>query len=722
MKKIFLALLFFIFLQHDVVYAQQVKVDYVNEFSNINHPEVAYWFFASNMMPEDVYKRKIDSFAQFSKYTLIFLTERNGCNFYDIKTMHPVFEKLVAYAHQKGLKIGLQIWKRDFDVKVENTDRLIQEGEVVLDNNGKAHYVAHAKGARNMNTLLKSELFKIFAFRKIADGIYDSSTLKEITPAAISQPGLDSVEVSIDAGSKFKGYTAYILTQHYYNSCSNFSDQAMQLITNAFKAYGDIPFDGVGLDEYKNMTIARQPVLLQNHDTFRERLYSIGMAKKMKETTGMDLDRVLFDMRYAPEGNFVVRMKAINEYMSLLRTATLGIEAAVYDLGKKLFGKNTFVGLHDTFHNNLDGDEVWQTGVSWWNIKRDYGHTDEETSTPVQLGIGMSNKMNAMYNMYYNKSIDRIWTKALYDLRYGIRTHYHAANDVQGWGVSIDAPAALEKINKVENCARMLNRFNPPFPDIKLLVVYGMEALYDWFPNLADRGLYDVNDRLKMEEKSKELWANGYLNAGVPTDLIEDGRLKLNAAGKPTLNGHVFDAIIFIGPQYSKQVTLNFFQDYVNKGGKLLIDGNAFYNYYGQNIGAAWKIIVSKAVATSFSLDNVEKLGIHKNPLTDGVANGNGAYTFTSIESLQNNIPATFSFTDHGNTFAGTYKGLAAIKVDSKGNIVKLSATAFGSVSRNGKEIFHVSQPADVFISVQNGIVNATIADVNKTIKLLIDK
>lgn len=268
----------------------------------------------------------------------------------------------------------------------------------------------------------------------------------------------------------------------------------------------------------------------------------------------------------------------------------------------------------------------------------------------------------------------------------------------------------------------MLNRFNPPFPDIKLLVVYGMEALYNWFPNLADRGLYDVNDKLKMEEKSKELWAKGYLNAGVPTDLIEDGRIKLNAAGKPVLNGHVFDAIIFIGPEYSKQFTLNFFQNYVNKGGKLLIDGNAFYNYYGKNIGSTWKNIVAKSVATSFSLDNVEKLGVKKNTLFDGVSNGDGAFTFTSVESLQTDKLATFSFIYNGNTFTGTYKGLAAIKVDSKGNVIKLSATAFGSVSRNGKELFHLSQPADVFISVQNGIMNATIADETKSIQLVIDK
>lgn len=699
-------------------YAQPVKADYVKSFDNINHPQVAYWFFAANMMPEQRYKEKIDSFAKFSKYTLIYLTERDGCNFHDIKTMHPVFEKLVAYAHQKGLKIGLQIWKNNAGTLIENTDRLIQEGEVTLDENGKAAYAVRAKGARDTNSVIKSELFRIYAFKKTGDGFYDSATLKDITPLTIANQDIHSVSVFVNAGANLKGYTAYILTQHYYNSCSNFSDQAYALMADDFKAYGDIPFDAIGLDEYKNMTIARQPILQMTHDVFRERVYSLGMSKKMKATTGMELERMLFDMRYAPEGKPAVRMKAINTYMDLFRTATLGVEAAMYDLGKKLYGKDAFIGLHSTFHNNLDRDEVWQTGVSWWNIKRDYGHTDEDIITPIQLGIGMSYKKNAMYNMFYNKSLDKIWTKALYDLRFGVRTHYHAANDIQGWGVSIDAPVALEKINPVENAARLMNRFNPLFPGIKLLVVYGMEAMYNWYPDVSQRGMYDMNDKLEMEKKSALLWNSGYLNAAVPTDLIEDGRLQLNAAGKPTLNGYVFDAIVFLNPQYSKPVVTQFFKKYIDKGGKLLTEGAVTNGFDGKDISAAWKPILAKAVATSFSIEQVEKLGIQKNSLVDGVENADGSYTFTSEASLRSGTPASFLFTVNGNTFTGVYKGLAAIKLDAKGNLQKLAATGFSSFSRNGKQLLHTDTAADVFIINKEGKLQATIADETGTIKL----
>lgn len=699
-------------------HTQKIHTSYVDVFQNENHPQVAYWFFTENMAKEETYQAKIDSFVKYSKYTLVFLTERSGNSFYDTTAMYPVFSKLVAYAHKKGLQIGLQVWKRDFNIAIENTDRLIQEGEVTLDEAGSATYSVTAKGAREMQTLLKSELFRVYAFKKTGDGVYDPATLKDITAAAQSVETKDKVTLSVTAGKALTGYTAYVLTQHYYNSCSNFSEQAMSVLLNVFKAYRNIPFDGIGLDEYKNLKIAQQKVLEKENGVFRERLYSLGMAQQMKQKNGKEMVRVLLDMRYAPAGKPEIRISAINQYMSLLRFATLPVEAAMYELGKKMYGKHAFIGLHNTFHNNLDRDEVWQTGVSWWSIKRDYGHSDEETATPIQMGIGMAYRKNAMYNMYYGKDLTRIWTKALTDLRYGIRTHYHAANDVQGWGVSIDDPVALEKINKVENAARLLNRFDPPFPQIKLLVVYGMEAMYNWYPDLSKRGMYDINDKLDMEKRSVQLWQKGYLNVSVPTDLIEDGRLHLNAAGKPELNGYTFDAVILLNPQYAKPTTTRFFQDFVNKGGKLLLEGNATHDFLGKDMTPTWKQIASKAVAIGYSMENVARLGIPPNQLEDGVTNEEGSFTFTNTASLTDDQPAIFRFAYKDKLYTGRYKGLAAVKLDAQGNIQKLAATGFTVIQQNGKDLLRLSKEADVFIKAEKTGIKATIADPTRSITI----
>jgi hypothetical protein len=697
---------------------KQTTITYVTAFENTSHPQVAYWFFSKTQLNPSTYKSKIDSLAAYSKYTLIFLTARNDVDFYDGKIMHPIFKEVVKYAHSKGLKIGLQLWDVENKVPIENTERIIQEGEILLDENGKANYAVAAKHVRNKTLLLKSELLKVYAFKKTGDGFYDESSLLDITQKVKKTATKENIAVTIDAGASMKGYTIYILTQHYYNYWSNYSAAAVSNITNIIKSYADIPFDGAGLDEYTSLPLCATWEL-QKGDTIRERTYSLAMAEIFKKNTGKNLVQTLFDMRYVPNGKATMRMSAINNYMALMRSGTIEIEKEIYRAGKLYFGANTFIGLHDTYHNGLEGDEIWQTGLNWWNIKRDYGHTDEYTPTATQMGIGMSYPMNVMYNMYYHKILDKIWTKALTDLRYGIRTDYHAINDVQSWGVSIEEPRAMDAINKVENCARLLNRFNPSFPKIKLLVLFGMEAQANWYPDRAARNMHDINGTLNIENKAVQLWGAGYLNALVPTDVIADGRLKIGAKGKPVLQGHEFDAIIFLYPQYAKKSTIQFLQKYVSKGGKLITEGSCTNDFNGNDITAAWKNIANKTVATSFSVEAVSTLGLNKNEYADGILNEDGSYTFTDTTSLKTGIAATFIFTKNGNTFSGNYKGLAVIKVNEEGAVEKFSAAGFSLLKKNEAIILSTDKATDIFIEAKNNTVDISIVDETKSIKII---
>ena len=706
-------ILFFVFISFMLSNSafSQVKSNVINQiasFDAVNHPQVAYWFFSKDMLIPERNEAKIDSLCQLSKYTLIFLTARNGVDFYKPEIMHPIFDRLVKYAHQRGLKIGLQLWDKKYKVPIENTERMIQEGEVLLDDNGCWTYTTKAKHVRDMKSLLKSELFKVYAFRKAGDGFYEQGTLKDITAQCIATESKETVELKLDAGKKMKGYTAFILTQHYYNYCSNHSAEAVSNLTQALKAYSDIPFDGVGLDEYTNMRVATTWELKKINEVFRERPFSLAMAEKLKTTTGMEMDKTLLDMRYAPLGKPEVRIKATNNYMAVMRSGTMNLERIIYDKGKEFYGSATFIGLHDTHHNSLDGDEIWQTGLNWWNVKRDYGHSDEGTPTATQMGIGFTYPQNVMYNMYYNKSLEKIVNKAYSDLTYGIRTHYHAINDIQNWGVSVEKPEALEQINKVENAARLLNRFNPSFPKIKLLVVFGMESLANWYPDSTKRGMMDINNSLRIEEKATELWNAGYLNALVPTDLIADGRLKIGANGKPVLQGHEFDAMVFLYPQYARKSTFQFLKNYVDKGGKLMVEGSATYDFDGNNIQKLWNEIENKAIVKSFKVADISKLGISKREFENGVLNEDGSYTFTGIKGAQNLNIANNSITINCN-------GLTAIQADQNAKLKKLVATDFSSLSVNGKTILSVTHPTDISVVIIDGKANISIVDKDKT-------
>ena len=708
--------LLILLLQLNVSINAQTKtnIHQVATFDAVNHPHVAYWFFSKDMLEAKRNEAKIDSLAQFSKYTLIFLTARNGINFYETEKMHPIFERLVNYAHQKGIKIGLQLWDKKYKVPIENTERMILEGEIVLDENGTGVYSAKAKYVRDAKAILKSELFKVYTFRKTSSGFYDPKSLKDITAQCTSaNSNKEVVDIKLDAGKQFKGYTAYILTQHYYNICSNHSPEVVANLTQVLKAYSDIPFDGVGLDEYTNMRVSPTWELEKANDVFRGRTYSLAMSEKLKASTGLEPEKVLFDMRFAPQGKPEVRMRAINHYMSVMRSGTLAVETAIYDKGKAFFGPNTFIGLHDTHHNFLDGDEIWQTGLNWWNVKRDYGHSDESTPTATQMGIGFTYPKNVMYNMYYDKSLDKIVKKAESDLTYGIRTHYHAINDIQKWGVSVEQPEALTQINRVENEARLLNHFNPSFPKIKLLVIFGMEELANWYPDSTKRGMMDINVSLKIEEKAKQLWNAGYLNALVPTDLIADGRLILNANGKPQIQGHEFDAIVFLAPQYARKSTLDFLKSYVDKGGKLMVEGSATYDFEGKDVSKQWNKIIEKSICKSFLINDIPKLGISKREFQNGVLNEDGSYTFTGIKEMQ-----VLKSGKNGDTFTIKCNGLAAIRTSDSGKLEKFVATDFSSLTVNGKTILSVEKPTDISVVVNNGIAEITIADKDKNNKV----
>ena len=706
----------------DYTYAQvqKSKVEYVKAFENINHPEICYWFFSANMIENDRYLNMIDSLSNQSLYTFVFITARNGVNFYDYEKMRPIFKKLVDRAHSHGLKIGLQLWENKKTVAIENTERCITEGEVILGESGNANFTAKAKHIRVTSPLIKSELFKVFAFKKTSKGFYDPETLKDITlQTKSSSPDKETVNVNINAGATLKGYTAYIMAQHFYNYVSNHAAEASDRFVEALNAYASIPFDGVGLDEYTNLRI--NPTWEIKNDVWRERSYSLVMASEFKNQTGLPLEKTLFDMRYAPFSQPEVRINAINLYMDLMRHGTMHVENVVYRKSKEVFGKNTFSGLHNTHHNSLTGDEFWVTGLNWWSIPREYGHTDEHTPTPTQMGIAMSYPMNALYNMYYNKSIDNIAEKAFGDLRYGIRTHYHAVNDVQGWGVSVDKVDALKKINPVENCARLMNRFNPALPEIKLLVIFGMEALSNWYPNDSARGQYDYNEKLGIEDKAKTLWNAGYLNALVPSDLIVNQNLTIDKDGKPIMNGHKFDAIVYLYPQYSREPVIKFLESYVAKGGKLMIEGTATDNFKGRNISDRYAAIYDKAIK-GFSVNSISQLGITKNAIAGGCKNEDGSYTFTDYGSLFSDKISRFSVNIEGDRYEGAYKGIALLLADKKTGYIKLSSSGLKELKKNDNTVLSFEKPTGLYVSGKKGTLKFMLEDSTQTLKPLINK
>jgi hypothetical protein len=688
---------------------QAVQVQHVERMPNTANPELLYWFINPKELADQNDLHDLDQVAADGTFDFVFLTGRNGADFYDYPKMRPVFQELVARAHAKGIKVGLQLWAKGTGMAPDQMQGIVSEQEVTLDAQGRAACVGHMRGVRMSKPVeyqaepgdahpqtaaVRSELLRVYAFRKAGDGTFVPGSVVELTGKTTStSPDKASVSVQIDGGAALAGYTAYVMTLHYAAFPDLFSEFLPDAFRATFAAYKDVGFDGSALDEFRYLTIGRG-----TKEDFRERMYTPAMAKYFEQRTGRELGRTLFDMRYAPANDPAPRVWAIDHYFDTLRQGPLRVEQRFAEDTTKIFGPQAFHGIHDTFHNSLDSDEVWQTGVNWWAIPRDYGQTDERTPMTTRLGIGLAHAKKVEYNQFYTKDVHAFLAEGMDDARFNVRVHYHALNDAQGWGLDLRNPELRKGVATVEDKVRLLNQFDAPRPAMNVLYVFGFPSLTNWVQPGGERNVWDVNGALHAEEKAVEAWKAGYRGPLAPSYLVDDGKIVSDGKGGVVYGGHRFTAMVYLGPEYATAPVLKLLEGFTAGGGKLLLDGVADRDFDGKDVSARFGKIAARAVGTKFDVDAMAKLGVAKLGMDDGALYEDGSVVLTDLDSLLSGMPKAFSVRLGGHTFSGSYVGLLALKTDDAGNLMKLGAGGLKQMERDGKPLVELSEPADLVL------------------------
>jgi hypothetical protein len=596
--------------------------------------------------------------------------------------------------------VGLQLWPNEKHVPDDQTQGIVVEKELILDTQGQADYTAESHGIRLSgnppvyhNECVRSSLLHVYAFKNAAQGEYVRGSLIDVTPMTQEHPVTPcSVAIHIDASAKLAGYTAYVMTVHYHRYPDMFSKFMEDSFVDAMRAYKDVGFDGAALDEFKYIVLGKP-----RGELFRERLYTKNMSTFYKQRTGRDLIRTLFDMRYSPHGDPRVRARAINNYFDMLRLGPLRVEEKFYRATSEIFGPQAFHGIHNTFHNHLDGDEIWSTGVNWWEVPRDYGQSDEITPYTTQLGIGLNHPKSVEYRQHYG-SVHSFLEDGINDARFNVRVHYHALNDEHGWGTDMRSPEMIKAVSEVEDKVRLLNYFDAPRPSTNVLYLFGYPALVNWFPIDSQRNEWDVNGNLKAEEKAVEGWNAGYRGAFASSNLIQEGKITADGRGGVLYDGHRFTALVFIGPQYSKPSILNLLERFTATGGKLILDGTATEDFSGNDIRVRSNKLAQRAVATSFNVDAMSKLGVPKLAIEGGAVYEDGSVVLADLDSLQNNQPKQFSVRVEGHNLSGAYIGLLAIKSDARGHLLKVAVGDLQQLNCDGKPVVTLSAPSDIVL------------------------
>jgi hypothetical protein len=705
-----------------------MEVRYVHTIAPARHPQLVYWFWHPNTLVDAEYLRDVERMTAKSQFTMAIATSREnidppgeGVDFYDFQRMHEPFAQTVRAAHQNNLRIGLQVWeswaltrandplaKAHPRLSIDQSLALITEGEVVLDAQGHGEYSATSTEGRNREAF-HSELLRVFAFRKTGDGVYAEDSLADITDSVrtVKSEG-PSITIAIDAPAICAGHTAYVMAAHYYDYPDLFNEVAADTFREFLMHYADIPFDGTALDEFGYMMLKPQ-----REHPFRDRFYGHAFAQEYQRRTGTALGRALFDMRFAPEGRPEVRARAINYYFDVMRDGPLRVEQAFYKMSKQIFGPKTFAGIHNTYHNTFRTDDLWRVGFNWWSVPREYGQSDENWPMPKRMGLIMAHNEPVTFDQYYGGNLDGFLQKAFREARFGGRTHYLAWNDTRTG--RIDMAEAVEEgkyaaIDAAEQKIRLLNQFDPPAPRLSVLVIFGMPALINWFPDETARSAWDINGKLGLDEKAQSIWDAGYPCALLPSDFIDSGDITVDSDGRPAINGHQFDCMVFLYPQYAKEATLEFLERYTERGGKLMLEGDASHDFSGRDITARFESLAARATVRGIEINALPQLGAQRNQLDGGALMEDGSVIFTDIASWQTNQAKPFAVKLAGHEFSGSYIGVCALKVDGAGSVEKHACGGFKDLSCDGRQMLSLNLRADAVITrMPDGSYKATV-------------
>ena len=651
------------------------------------HPKIHYWFWDEKTIKDKQYLKDIDTLADLSEFDLIFLTQRGSLNFWDSKMFAPMFSEMVQYAHKKGLKIGLQLWPQGFFkastvvVDVKDAEAVVTEYEKELT--GEELVInAHGKNVRNIEVSipLKSEFLYAAAFKKTGEGFYENGSLIDITKDVEALPDVDNLQaITLKINRPdLAGYTVYAMTAHYYRYSDVFGQGHQKDYTEIMDAYKDIPFDGFGLDEFKHISLNNP---LTPGMIWRERLYGRAFAEAYRENKGEDLVKTMFEMRFCPEGKDEIRIKAINDYWDVLRPSTLKVEHFVARQAKKVFGEDIFIGVHNTYHNKLQLDELWETGCNWWDIPRKYAQTDEDIPYPIRAGISCCCRESIVYDMFYHPKAEVFYEKAVRDARYNSRIHYHAMND-GFYGIDTGLPEFLAKIGKIESKINLLNAFDTKQPRMELLVVFGFPALCNWYPKYSERNNFDINGKIDIMKRTENLWNNGYFNALAPSNAIEDGRIKL-IDGKIDFCGHKFDKLLYLYPEYSKPEIIEFLNGAAKQGVDMKLIGELTRGFDGKPSGFDF----DKEYFLSENDDIAAAMSLEQNKIKCGCVTEDGAVVISDYDSVMNDGFCTYSFELDGFDFEAQFRGTLALKLKENGEIERFVAGNLKYLKKDGKVV-----------------------------------
>jgi hypothetical protein len=216
-----------------------------------------------------------------------------------------------------------------------------------------------------------------------------------------------------------------------------------------------------------------------------------------------------------------------------------------------------------------------------------------------------------------------------------------------------------------------------------------------------------------MQPVATNIWNAGYPCATIPSTWLERGMATVREDGKVQIKDRIFDAVVFLYPQYAKPASFAFMEELLQKNGKLMIKGEAARDFNGDDCSTLFAELKQKALP--FDMNGLAALGLSKNPVQNGIFLQDGSVIMSNYQSVKDKKNTEFSVKIGNDEYSGSYEGVFALKVGKSG-IEKMACGNFRLLQKNGVTILNIETPTDIFLTKIKGKTVITLKGVDNNV------
>lgn len=674
-------------------------------------PQIIYWKWDRQTLEDKLYREKIDDLCRRSVFTHVYVSP--------VWSKHEICDPLTVEAFHEAAKL---LRKRDrwlvLDIDVRTARWtfakrypghllwLWQTQETSLRKKGVELTFREMESGDHFGKypILDSRLIRLLLYRAGRIRGHDPSTLREARPDEFTakRESTDCWKIRFHGRAEDVSH-AFAVVAFQYQYPDPFSPELLPFLEQLIALYADAPLGGACLDEwgyppYPDFSFSR---------AWRDPWFRHG---EDQEDFVIKALHVVRPPRDHPDRSDLLSIDRIR----LIRERCVEIENWFYDRVKATWGRDSFVGVHPTWHAIdpvFNASEIWKNGFDWFDVRRDFAQTDEFTPYPIRLALAHKFGDRPFFNMWYScgsLDVDTYATETWTNARYGGRTHtlgYECPNETDVV-LELAPPGLLETVSRIEERIALLNQVQESVAHSPVLVLLGMNAAVAPSANHIENGRWDMKRGALVEafQVAVDLWRMGYICDLVPTTEIDNGSLSVDAHDRPRFGRNLYGAVILVDPELLSLATLVFLERITTVDFPLLVIGSARRDASGRDIRKRFNTIMHRAshwshVPLPIQLDVwLRRKGLRPNDLDSGSRFNDGMAVFTSHTRKPSGTALLIDCDIEGHHVEAEAEDLFAIRLDDAGRIERLAAAMVSAVRIGGKQVLAQDPARDVVL------------------------